>query len=642
MLLAVGFGMTIALLRVIEVAIGRPHPPGDYWLFNTLVAIVFSICGAAIAMRRPANPIGWAFIAGALGNGIAGIGGEYTVLTGDPIGAWLLTWAWMPLPLAIAVTLHTFPTGQALSLGWRRVLIGAMVAGVVGIIVQATSPPMAGAPPSFRGPPVEISWPAWLSVGSFLVYPIALVTGIVSLIMRFRNSRGDERAQIKWLLVACVPFLILSVVGIGGVIASAATLLVIAVPVATAILRYRLYDIDLVINRALVYGVLGLLVTAAYLILATALGRLAGGEGSPATATLATVLAALVALAARQAVQQAIGRLLYGRRGDPLAVIGSVARRLEGAGTPEGLLTGVVGDLREALKLDAVAVYAIDGALLAGTARPEDGTHLSLSHQGELVGELRVWTARGDALKPGDLRLLQDDLGPQLAVAIEAVRLKRDLQQARERLVAALEDERRRLRHDLHDGLGPTLTAITLRADAATNLLAREPARARALLDELRVAAGDAIGEVRQLVHGLRPRALDEFGLVGAIREQGIGVDRAGLPGPDVVIVPGAELPPLPAAVEVAAYRIATEAITNAIRHAGARHCRVRITANSALEVEVTDDGHGWAGRLSPGVGIQSMRERAADLGGTLTIEPVPGGGTSVLARLPLTPGSAS
>jgi len=642
MSLAVALGVTIASLRVIEIAIGRPHPPGDYWLFNTLVAIVFSMCGAAIVMRRPANPIGWAFIAGALGNGIAGIGGEYTVLTGDPIGVWLLTWAWMPLPLAIAVTLHTFPTGQALTLRWRRVLIGALLAGVVGIIVQATSPPMAGAPPSFRGPPVEINWPAWLSVGSFLVYPAAMITGIVSLIMRFRRSRDDERAQIKWLLAACAPFLILSVVGIGGVIVSAATLLLIAVPVATAILRYRLYDIDLVINRALVYGVLGLLVTAAYLILATALGRLAGGEGSPATATLATVLAALVALAARQAVQHAIGRLLYGRRGDPLAVIGSVARRLESAGAPEGLLSGVVGDLREALKLDAVAVYAVDGALLAGDAGAEGGTQLSLSHQGELVGELRVWTARGDALKPGDLRLLQDDLGPQLAVAIEAVRLKRDLQRARERLVAALEDERRRLRHDLHDGLGPTLTAITLRADAATNLLARDPARARALLDELRVAAGDAIGEVRQLVHGLRPRALDEFGLVGAIREQGIGVDRAGRPGPDVVIVPGAELPPLPAAVEVAAYRIATEAITNAIRHAGARQCRVRITANSALEVEVTDDGHGWAGRLSPGVGIQSMRERAADLGGTLTIEPVPGGGTSVLARLPLTSGSAS
>jgi signal transduction histidine kinase len=509
---------------------------------------------------------------------------------------------------------------------------------LAGIVVQATSSQAIGSS-LVTGPPIAIGWPAWVSVGSFVAYPVALITGIASLAMRFRRSRGDERAQLKWLLVACVPFIALSIIGVGGVLVSAATLLLIAVPVAMAILRYRLYDIDLVINRALVYGVLGLLVAASYLVLATALGRLAGGDGSPLTTTVVTVMAALVALAARQAVQQAIGRLLYGHRGDPLAVIGSVARRLESAGTPEGLLTDVVNELREVLKLDAVAVYAADGVLLAGMARPEEGRRLPLSHQGELVGELDVWTARGDELKPGDLHLLQD-LGPQLAVAIEAVRLKRDLQQARERLVGALEDERRRLRHDLHDGLGPTLTAITLRADAATNLLAKDPARARELLDELRGAAGDAIAEVRQLVHGLRPLALDELGLVGAIREQGIGVDRAGMAGPDVMFVEGPELPPLPAAVEVAAYRIATEAITNAIRHAKAQHCRVRIVADTALEVEVTDDGRGWEGRLIPGVGIQSMRERAADLGGTLTIEPLRGGGTTVRARLPLVAGS--
>jgi signal transduction histidine kinase len=174
------------------------------------------------------------------------------------------------------------------------------------------------------------------------------------------------------------------------------------------------------------------------------------------------------------------------------------------------------------------------------------------------------------------------------------------------------------------------------------NLLGRDPARTGEWLHELRAAAADAIGEVRHLVDGLRPRALDELGLLGAIREQGAGLDQAGLPGPDVQIVEGPPLPALPAAVEVAAYRIATEAITNAIRHGDAQHCRVRIIADVSLEVEVTDDGHGWDGPLIPGVGIQSMRERAADLGGTLTIARVPGGGTRVLARLPLTTGTAS
>jgi signal transduction histidine kinase len=540
-----------------------------------------------------------------------------------------------------------FPTGRLPSRRWNfpvGLLVGAMAAGTLVelILPGPITPEPRGShnPFGIEGLPASLAAAAYPLVVAAIVG--VMVLGVAAVLTRYRSGDATLRLQLRWfiaaVLLAAVPLPVSIVPGVGGpqwALLASVGLILVPVSVGIAVMRYRLYEIDLIINRGLVYGALGLIVAAAYVVLATALGRLAGGEGSPATATVATVVAALVALAARQAVQHAIDRFLYGRRGDPLAVIGSVARRLESAGTPEGLLTDVVGDLREALKLEAAAVYAVDGILLAGNAGSEVGARVPLAHQGEVVGELRVWTARGDELKSDDLRLLQN-LGPQLGVAIEAVRLKRDLQRARERLVAALEDERRRLRHDLHDGLGPTLTAITLRADAATNLLVKDPARARELLDELRRAAGDAIAEVRQLVHGLRPMALDELGLVGAIREQGIGVDRAGMAGPDVVIDEGPKLPPLPAAVEVAAYRIATEAITNAIRHAGAQHCRVRIVANTDLEVEVTDDGHGWDGRLIPGVGIQSMRERAADLGGTLTIARVPGGGTSVLARLPL------
>jgi signal transduction histidine kinase len=540
-----------------------------------------------------------------------------------------------------------FPTGRLPSRRWNLpvgLLVGAMAAGTLVelILPGPITPEPRGShnPFGIEGLPASLAAAAYPLVVAAIVG--VMVLGVAAVLTRYRSGDATLRLQLRWfiaaVLLAAVPLPVSIVPGVGGpqwALLASVGLILVPVSVGIAVMRYRLYEIDLIINRGLVYGALGLIVAAAYVVLATALGRLAGGEGSPATATVATVVAALVALAARQAVQHAIDRFLYGRRGDPLAVIGSVARRLESAGTPEGLLTDVVGDLREALKLEAAAVYAVDGILLAGNAGSEVGARVPLAHQGEVVGELRVWTARGDELKSDDLRLLQN-LGPQLGVAIEAVRLKRDLQRARERLVAALEDERRRLRHDLHDGLGPTLTAITLRADAATNLLMKDPARARELLDELRRAAGDAIAEVRQLVHGLRPMALDELGLVGAIREQGIGVDRAGMAGPDVVIDEGPKLPPLPAAVEVAAYRIATEAITNAIRHAGAQHCRVRIVANTDLEVEVTDDGHGWDGRLIPGVGIQSMRERAADLGGTLTIARVPGGGTSVLARLPL------
>ena len=465
--------------------------------------------------RRPANAIGWVLLA--LGWTFAfsflpipATADDLQMGTASPFAeaiAWLQG-VGAPLTLALfALLALVFPTGRLADGRWRRAAALLLVL-TWGLVALSALWPVLTVLPAGPAGTIEIPNPIAFLPSSILgtqltsnpgvaALPVILIASITAIITRYARARGLERLQLRWLVAALASIAlavlaglaILAVLGPGAAIAwvpAAVAFMLPPIAIGIAVMRYRLYELDLIINRGLVYGALGLIVAAAYVVLATALGRLAGGEGSPTTTTVATVIAALVALAARQAVQHAIDRLLYGRRGDPLAVIGSVARRLESAGTPEGLLTDVVGDLKEALKLDAVAVYAVDGVLLAGSAGLEDGARLSLAHQGELVGELRVWTVRGDELKPGDLRLLQDDLGPQLAVAIEAVRLKRDLQQARERLVAALEDERRRLRHDLHDGLGPTLTAITLRADAATNLLAKDPARARELLDELR------------------------------------------------------------------------------------------------------------------------------------------------------------
>lgn len=504
------------------------------------------------------------------------------------------------------------------------------------MLVGATSGRAPDDPPFYAGSPLTIAWPRWVVDWAPTPFLASVGTGLVSLALRFRRSRGDERQQLKWLAAAGIPLAATFIPFVfrkdgGGVLVSAAAVLLVAIPVAVAITRFRLYDLDLIISQALVYAALSLLIAAVYLVLAAAISRLVGGQVSTATATLATVGAALAALVARQAIQQLVSRLLFGRRRDPLQVLGGMARRLEAAGAPEGLVQAVVSDLVDAMKLGSAAAYAVDGELLAGSAGVGESRRLALLHQGEQVGQLEVWTRCGDGLAPRDLRLLED-LGPQLAVAIEAVRLERDLRRARERLVVAREEERRRLRRDLHDGLGPTLTAITFRADAVTNLLEADPARARALLIELRAAAAGAIVEVRSLINGLRPAALDELGLLGAIREQSTAATRFD------VVVDGDRLPPLPAAVEVAAYRIATEAITNSARHSGAQSCRVSIVAGMDLELEVTDDGSSWVGRLMPGVGIQSMRERAAELGGRVTFERTPTGGTTVRARLPLGP----
>jgi two-component system, NarL family, sensor kinase len=238
-----------------------------------------------------------------------------------------------------------------------------------------------------------------------------------------------------------------------------------------------------------------------------------------------------------------------------------------------------------------------------------------------------------------ELRLLED-LGRQAGTAINAIRLRDDLARSRERLVVAREEERRRLRRDLHDGLGPSLAAIGLRAEASAATLGSDPAGARHLLDELGGDVRVALTDVRRLVDGLRPPALDELGLVEAVRQQAARLEGDGSAGAPTISVDAdpQPLPALTAAVEVAAYRIAVEAVTNVVRHAGATTCRVLFdaTGGGALSLEIVDDGRGLPSGVVPGVGLESMRERADELGGTIVVEAAEGGGTSVIARLPL------
>jgi signal transduction histidine kinase len=353
---------------------------------------------------------------------------------------------------------------------------------------------------------------------------------------------------------------------------------------------------------------------------------------------------------------------MYGERDEPYKVLSRLGRRLEGTLAPEAALTTIVETVAEALKLPYAAILLKRDGEFATAA--EHGTPvgepvtLPLAHQKETVGRLVVAPrASGEAFTPSDQRLL-DDLARQAGVAVHAARLTVDLQRSRERLVTACEEERRRLRRDLHDGLGPTLAGLTFGLDAARNLLAREPEDAETLLAGLKGQTQAAVSDVRRLVYGLRPPALDDLGLVPAIREQAAnhGLVADGPPGGKAgekanreasgedelifsVEAPG-HLPPLPAAVEVACFRIAQEAMTNVARHARARTCRVRLSLdearNEALKLEVVDDGVGVSGERRAGVGMTSMRERAAELGGTCVVEPGPAGGTRVLARLPL------
>ncbi len=261
---------------------------------------------------------------------------------------------------------------------------------------------------------------------------------------------------------------------------------------------------------------------------------------------------------------------------------------------------------------------------------------LPLSYQNEPVGELLLGPRTGEeGFSPGDKRLL-DDLARQAGVAAHAVGLTSDLQRARERLVTAREEERRRLRRDLHDGLGPQLSSQALTIDAVRALMRDDPDAAEALLLDLKAQAQDAVTDIRRLVYDLRPPALDDLGLLGALRESAAQYGHSELA---ISVDAPQTLPTPPAAVEVALYRIAQEAMTNVVRHARARTCAVSLAVDEEagiLRLEVRDDGRGLPEARSPGVGLSSMRERAAELGGSLTAEPLPEGGTVVRAGLPL------
>jgi signal transduction histidine kinase len=265
---------------------------------------------------------------------------------------------------------------------------------------------------------------------------------------------------------------------------------------------------------------------------------------------------------------------------------------------------------------------------------------LALSHQGRAVGELIV-APRGpkEPLSLLDRRLL-DDLAIQAGVALyaaqqtwQAQRLAAELQHSRERLVTAREEERRRLRRDLHDGLGPALASLTLKVDAARDELDYDLGSAAAMLDALKHDIQEAVSDIRRLVYGLRPPALDDLGLAASLR---LLAERRQSAELAVACDLPERLPALPAAVEVALYRITAEALTNVVRYAGARTCRVRLAVGSQLELEISDDGRGAGPDAAAGVGWLSMRERAAELGGTCTIASLSGQGTTIKVRLPL------
>jgi len=495
------------------------------------------------------------------------------------------------------------------------------------------------------GPIPTIGWVAVLGL---------TLLSLAALVHSFFTGRDPVgRAQMRWavggLVVMVLGFIPMNLSGLGWwplpfppqleAIWFPTMLFVAALGFGVAILRYRLFDIDLLINRALVYGTLTASVIGLYVFVVGYLSALFRVESHLFISLAATGVVAVLFQPLRQWLQRGVNRLLYGRRDEPVAVLAQLGQRLEIANVPEALLTSLVETVTQALKLPYAAIALQEGAesvIKAELGQPAaDTAQLPLVYQAITVGYLIVTPRRpGEPFNVAD-RLLLETIAHQAGAAVHAIKLTTDLQRSRQQLVTAREEERRRLRRDLHDGLGPHLASQTLTIEAIGKLMDRDPAAARELLHHLKIQAQSAITDIRRLVYELRPPALDELGLVEALSESARQYESAGW-NVSIQARP-APLPPLPAAIEIAVYRIVREAITNATRHAQTCRCSVQIeVAGGRLDLLITDDGPGFPAGLHYGVGLTSMRERAEELGGQITLDNQSEGGARVRVWLPL------
>ncbi len=634
------------------------------WLASFASALLSLILAAIFFRRRFTDPVAAALSFYLLG---------YAVVMAGPLEAWSIFWLGDTslvltlqgvLVAAPSVALFTlFPNGRFVP-SWARWLLLLTIPWSISLFFL----------PSFDAPAMSEQSP--LVLAFITLWLISLfAAGLYAQVYRYRHvSSPTERQQTKWvvygfalwlgyILLASIPYFYLT-----GLPADAPTpwwaavsglswflgLNIVPVSLTIAVTRYHLWDIDLVINRTLVYGALTACVIGIYALVVGGIGALLHTQGNWLLTLVATGLVAVLFQPLRDRLQRGANRLLYGHRDEPFEVLSRLGQRMEDTFAPDLVLPAMVETIAQTLKLPYVAIAVQQGKALQAVesygkpvATPRS---YPLTYQGEVIGQLLVATrAPDEAFTEGEERLLQN-IARQAGTAVHALRLTADLQKARQQIVTSREEERRRLRRDLHDGLGPTLAAQLLKVGSARALLAERPEMAGKLLAEVETDMEGTLAEVRRIVYDLRPPALDQLGLAGALRAYAAAVESGEVgdihPGLTVDVEVPDVLPPLPAAVEVAVYHIAREALTNVVRHAQAQHCTLGLAVEQGedgrLVLSVHDNGRGFGGSapvgvgVSTGVGLTSMRERAAELGGICTIEAEPGSGTRVTAVLPL------
>jgi signal transduction histidine kinase len=621
-------------------------------LAGATAALAFSVIGAAVVRRLPSNRVGWLCVGIGASQALSGLVTEYGYravmerpagMPGGAAVASLDAWLWVPSFVAIITLLVAwFPDGQ-IHRRWVRVPLAIAGLGLVGFVV-----PTAVMAWRVRGPVIftadridDGSALAGIADVALLLVLVGAAGCVVAALDRLRRATGRERQQLLWFAagaVLCVGSLIVAGPDSSiGPVAELVALPLLPAAIGLALLRYRLYDMEFVVNRVLLYAGLTM-VTGLLYVSAVALFTNVLDVGSLAGAVLASGVVAVGFDRVRRTLERFADRRLFGNRHNPAAAMVEVTRSVSSASAPDAL-DAIATALVETLRLRAarVTLHSAEGVELVGAVGLVHAVTASvpLTFDDRDLGRLDVEAAPGMSIDSAARRLL-DDLAAQIAIAAHAILLTTELRRSRARLIEAVEQERRRLRRDLHDGLGTALVGIVMQLEALSNLLDGQSA-ASDLTQTITTEARQLVGETRRLVHGLVPPVVEEVGLVEALRQHADRLNRTGgRRGTFTVDTDGWVPDRLPAAVEVAAYVIVTEAMTNVARHARATRCQVRLRRDTQLTVEVVDDGVGLTGLSHEGVGLRSMRERTEDLDGVLVVEPLRDRGTRVVASLPL------
>jgi signal transduction histidine kinase len=622
-----------------------------FWPVVVVAALAYGVTGSWLAVVRSRNPVGWLMLLTGAAFAVAqlvvevavSVVGTHRTLAGAAL--WLGSWVWIVGELVVGLVLPLLlPDGRLASRRLRPLLVLAVLLVVANGLAFAVLPYDRQSPPmDFAGLTNPVEVPAvsgpWVAVPLGVLTASVVVVGLGLLVRRWHRSGADERGALSWVLVGLIATVVLGAVAAAsstsvGVWVSAAAAVPLPAAVWLAVLRHRMWDVEVVLSRSLVLVALSAVVVAVYVALVGLLGgALGAGTGAP---IVATAVAAVLVLPLHRWLQRQVNRLVFGEAEDPYAMLRRLGARLDAASDPvetaHRVLPEVLAQVTRALRTPFAAVRGPQGVLAAVGTEPAVVDEVPLVFGGTSVGALVVGRS-GDGRGRAELRVLHEIAAP-LAVTVHAASLADDLRRSRERLVTSREDERRRLHRELHDGVGPALAAAALQIETARELVADDPAAAVALLDRCSTRLRSTVDDVRAVVHGLRPQPLDELGLEGALAELAA---RFSAGGREVELVVGT-LPPRSAAIDVACYLVASEAVTNAVRHGDARCVTVSLAAGGGgVLLTVADDGTGWPDLVTPGMGLRSMRERAEELGGSLVTGPSPvGRGAQVQAWFPV------